>query len=205
MIDILFIRPADDSAAIQVAVWGQAVRQMAGSLSTDDLSGPQASRKSVDTKLSAGARHLFWFGHGTTTELISNGQALVDAKNINRLSGGMLVAIACYAGDALGQQAGVPSHCEAFLGFDDELGFPAAAPLPMMLAVTRGLSCLFHKSHHIGCAADQLRKQFDASRLDYKQNGAAYGLSASDARTAWLFAKSNRYSVCTHGDLGTVI
>ena len=89
MIDILFVRPADDSAAIQVAVWGQAVRQMAGSFKTDDLSGPQATRKSVDGKLAAGARHLFWFGHGTTTELIANGQALVDKKNINRLSGGM--------------------------------------------------------------------------------------------------------------------
>ena len=186
-------------------MWGQAVLQMAGSFKTDDLSGPQATRKSVDGKLAAGARHLFWFGHGPTTELIANGQALVDGKNINRLSGGMLVAIACYAGDVLGQPAGVPSRCEAFLGFDDELGFPASAPLPMMLAVTRGLSCLFHMSHQIGCAADQLRSQFDAVRLDYKNNGVSYGLSASDARTAWLFAKNNRYSVHTHGNLSTVL
>ena len=41
MKDILFIRPGDDSSAIQVAAWGQAVRQMAGNLQTDDLSGTQ--------------------------------------------------------------------------------------------------------------------------------------------------------------------
>jgi hypothetical protein len=205
VIDILFVRPADDSAAIQVAVWGQAVRQMAGNLNTEDLSGPQATRKAVDKKLATGARHLFWFGHGTPTELIASGQALVDAKNINGLRGGMLVAIACYAGDVLGQQAGVTPGCKAFLGFDDELGFPSAAPLPMMLAVKRGLDCLFTQSHHIGCAADQLRNTFDGARIQYKSNGAAYGLSISDARTAWLFAKSNRYRVRTHGDLGTVL
>jgi hypothetical protein len=60
-------------------------------------------------------------------------------------------------------------------------------------------------SHQIGCAADQLRSQFDAVRLDYKNNGVSYGLIASDARTAWLFAKSNRYSVHTHGNLSTVL
>jgi hypothetical protein len=205
MKDILFARPADDSAAIQVAVWGQAVRQRAGRFKTDDLSGSGATRMNVDSQLAAGFRHLFWFGHGTEKELIANGKALVDLKNVANLKGGMLVAIACYAGVTLGKVAGTTPGLRVFLGFDDELGFPASAVLPMMLAVTRGLSCMFQKGHDISCAAQNLRKQFDVARLDYKNNGARYGLSAGDARTAWLFAKSNRYSVVTFGDDTTTL
>ena len=205
MKDILFIRPGDDSSAIQVAAWGQAVRQMAGSLQTDDLCGAQATRSNVDKKLSADFRHLFWFGHGTTTALIAKGQALVDAQNISNVRGGVVVAIACYAAVTLGRSAKSGSNPVAFLGFDDELGFPANAPLPMMFAVTRGLSCLFQQRHDVKYAADQLRTQFDRARMEYKQNGAKYGMSPSDARTAWLFAKSNRYSVRTHGDIQAVL
>jgi hypothetical protein len=86
-------------------------------------------------------------------ELIANGKPLVDLKNVGNLKGGMLVAIACYAGVTLGKVAGTTPGLRAFLGFDDELGFPASAVLPIMLAVTRGLSCMFQKGQHISCAA----------------------------------------------------
>ena len=73
----------------------------------------------------------------------------------------------------------------------------------MMLAVTRGLSCLFHMSHQIGRAADQLRS-FSLMLCDSITRTTAFhtGGALSDARTAWQFAKSNRYSVHTHGNLG---
>jgi len=204
MMDILFVRPADDSAAIQVAAWGQAVRQMAGKFQIDDLAGAQSTRPAVDKRL-ASFRHLFWFGHGTETKLVANGQALIDAGNIGNLGGGMVVAIACDAAVTLGQSAGQTSGFKAFLGFDDELGFPTRAPLPMMLAVTNGLRCLFNQAHNIACAADQLRKGFEAARIEYKQNGANYGLSPAEIRTAWLFAKSNLHSIRTYGNSSMVL
>lgn len=198
MTDILFVRPADDSAAVLIASLGQAVRQLAGNFQTDDLVGPQATRSTVDQRLPA-FRHLFWFGHGTETELIANGQALVEAGNIRNLGGGMVVAIACYAAVTLGRSAGTIPGFNAFLGFDDELGFPTRAPLPMMEAVIEGLRCLFLSAHDLSCAGSQLRDRFDGARIEYKRNGASWGLSAGEARTAWLFAKSNRYSLQSHG------
>jgi hypothetical protein len=200
MSDILFVRPADDSTAITVAGWGYAVLLMASAFQTDDLNSAQATRQNVDNKLAAGFRSLFYFGHGTDAELIGHGQALVDSTNIGTVGGGVVVAIACYAAISLGPCAGPGQGAEAFLGFDDEFGFPAAAPLPMQLAVHEGLRGLVTSGSDIATAADDLRAKFDDARVDYKNNGVSYGLSAGDARTAWLFAKSNRHSVRVHGD-----
>jgi hypothetical protein len=205
MKDILFVRPADDSAATQIAAWGQAVRQYAARFKADDLCSSQATRVNVDSRLSVGFRHLFWFGHGTEQALIAHGAGLVDSANIGKVRGGMVVAIACYSAIKLGRMAKAGSYPRAYLGFDDEFGFPANAPLRMMFAVTRGLSGLFLRADDIQSAAMALRKQFDSARVDYKKNGTAWGLSPADARTAWLFAKSNRYSLKTHGDLTTVL
>jgi hypothetical protein len=116
----------------------------------------------------------------------------------------MVVAIACHSANGLGRFAG-SGNFKAFLGFDDEFGFPSKVPIPMMLAVKRGLECMFNQGHDLACAADQLRARFDQARIDYKRNGASYGLSVSETRTAWLFAKSNRYSVQTHGDTTTIL
>ena len=79
-------------------------------------------------------------------------------------------------------------------------GFPLGAPLPMDMAIIDGLRGLLTKGDDINSAADDLRQGFAQARTDYKANGPSYGLSASDTRTAWLFAKSNQYSVQLHGD-----
>ncbi len=200
MTELLFVRPADDSAAGQVATWGQAVLQLTSGLTTTDLYGQQANRSHVDRELPA-ASSLFYFGHGTDSTLVANGVVLVDQANLASLSGGVVVAIACFAAVTLGRVAGA-SHRNvlAFLGFDDELGFPLRAPLPMGMAIIEGLRCLVTLRHEVGCSADQLRNAFDQARLEYKFNGPRYGLSPSDSRIAWLYAKSNRYSVVVHGD-----
>jgi hypothetical protein len=78
--------------------------------------------------------------------------------------------------------------------------FPLGAPLPMDMAIIDGLRGLLTKGDDINSAADDLRQGFAQARTDYKANGPSYGLSASDTRTAWLFAKSNQYSVQLHGD-----
>jgi hypothetical protein len=198
--DLLFIRPADDSAAGHIATWGQAVLLLAGAFSSTDLYGPQATRTNVDVEL-PNASSVLYFGHGSTTALIAGGSALVEDQNLHALGGGVVVAIACHSAVTLGQAAGTTHpNVVAFLGFDDELGFPLPAPLPMGMAVIDGLRGLLTQGHDINSAADDLRHGFARARMDYKANGPSYGLSPSDTRTAWLYAKSNQYSVQLHGD-----
>jgi hypothetical protein len=74
------------------------------------------------------------------------------------------------------------------------------APAPMAMAVIDGLRGLLTQGDDIGSTADELRWRFALAKVDYKTNGSRYGLSTSDARTAWLYAKSNRHSVCLDGD-----
>jgi hypothetical protein len=135
------------------------------------------------------------------TLLVAGGATLVDPQNLTTLAGGIVVAIACYAAVTLGRVAGTTHpNVVTFLGFDDELGFPLVFPLPMGMAIINGLNCLLTLGHDVGCSASALRQGFDAARVDYKTNGPLYGLSPSDTRTAWLYAKSNRYSLQVHGD-----
>jgi len=155
MTHLLFVRPADDSTAGHVAVWGQAVLQLTSGFTTTDLYGSQAGRTDVDRELPT-ASSLLYFGHGTENALVAGGATL---------------------------------------------GFPLVFPLPMGMAIINGLNCLLTLGHHdVGCSASALRQGFDAARVDYKTNGPLYRLSPSDTRTAWLYAKSNRYSLQVHGD-----
>ena len=200
MTHLLFVRPADDSTAGHVAVWGQGILQLTSGFTSTDLYGSQAGRADVDRELRT-ASSLLYFGHGIETALVAGGVALVDPQNLATLAGGIVVAIACYAAVTLGRVAGATHpNVVAFLGFDDELGFPLMAPLPMGMAIIDGLRCLLTQGHDVGCSAFELRQGFDRARVDYKTHGPLYGLSPSDTRTAWLYAKSNRYSVQMHGD-----
>ena len=196
---LLFVRPADDTAAICAADWGRAVRQLATGYASHDLCGSQATRSSVVAALGSSSA-LFYFGHGAANALTSNGEPLIDELDLKKLSG-PVVAVACYAAQGLGQLATASnSSVTAFLGFDDEVGIPLKVPYPMGWAIVSGLRCLLTQSHDIGCAGQELRGALDNARIDYKENGAKYGMSPSDARTAWLFAKSNRFSVQVYGD-----
>ena len=197
---MLFVRPADDSAAGHVAAWGQAVRQMAGKFTACDLYGPDANRAMVDAEMPSG-RNLLYFGHGTETALVACGADIVDLDNLKTLGGGVVIAIACYAAIGLGPLA-TSNHqgVAAFLGFDDELGFPLMAPIPMGLAVINGLFGLVVLGQEIQSATETMRRAFESARAEYKANGAAYGLSPSDVRMAWLYAKSNQFSLRLCGD-----
>jgi hypothetical protein len=200
MTHLLFIRPADDSAAGYIATWGQAVLLLAGAFTTTDLYGPQANRANVDAELPKAAS-LFYFGHGSSSGLVANKGALVDQQNLTTLGGGIVVAIACDAARHLGYlAAAMYPNVAAFLGFDDELGFPLLAPLPMGMVIINGLRGLLTQGDDIKAAADELRQGFAQARVDYKTNGPSYGLNPSDTRTAWLYAKSNQYSVQQYGD-----
>ena len=200
MAHLLFIRPADDSAAGCIATVGQSVLLLTTGFTTTDLYGAhQAHRAQVDAELPR-ATSVFYFGHGSDTELVANNTALIDQQNIATLGGGIVIAIACYAAETLGPAAVQTPNVEAFLGFDDEFGIPLLAPFPMAMAVVDGLRGLLTQGDDIGSAANEMHQGFARARVDYKTNGLSYGLSVSDARTAWLFAKSNQYSVCLHGN-----
>jgi hypothetical protein len=203
LVDLLFLRPADDSAAAQVATWGQVLIQRLGSRTHTDLAGRLASREAVDAELSYGVRSLFHFGHGTEDALVGNGDPLVDTTNASRVPEA-IVAIACESAVELGPRA-VEQGVRSYLGFDETLGFPAKAALPMGFAVSNGLSCLFTSGHAIGCAAEQMRQEFEKARQEYRKRGAAYGLSGSDTRAARVFMRSNLYSLKLLGDENTTI
>jgi hypothetical protein len=205
MTDVLFIRPADDSASVQVAAWGQVVRQRITRAAVCDLTAGEVSRSSVDSELARHPRHLFWFGHGRPDELIASNTAMIDSGNVGELVGGVVVAIACYSAVTLGWEAVARGGPASYLGFDDQFGFPANAPLPMAHAITEGLRCFYEGGHEIGCAADRLVRELDRARIEYQENGAAWGLSAGDSMTAWLFAKSNRFSLRLFGSSGTTL
>src|SRR5271154_1706129 len=126
MVDVLFTRPADDSAAAQIAPWGQALIQRIGSRSHIDLAGDAATRETVDAEIASGVRSVFHFGHGTEDSLLGHGGALIDASNAP-LVADMIVAIACESAVNLGPLA-VNAGVRAYLGFDDILGVPSKAP-----------------------------------------------------------------------------
>jgi hypothetical protein len=194
--NLAFVLPADDAAAVQLAGWGDELRQTASShAAVADLTGvANVIRTNVDNLVSA-ADHLLWFGHGREDALVSGTAAIVDASNVGALLGGVVVAMACKAAISLGPQAVTTAGVDSFLGFDDEIGWPVMAASPTRDAFVQGLHCLFTQGHDVSSAAHQLRKYFHVARQSYESQGAAFGLIASEAQTAWLFAKSNAGSV----------
>ncbi len=200
MSDYIFVRPAEDSAGVQVAAWGQALLQKIVGCTPIDLAGTQATRANIEGQLAGAPHHLFWFGHGRADALISEEEPLVDLANVGLLAGAVIVAIACDTAISLGPESVDGAGIAAFLGFDDRFGFPALAPLPMAQAIIEGLACMLTMGHEIGCAHRQVHERLNHALTTYRTEGAAWGLAESDAETAWLWAKSNRDSLRLYGD-----
>lgn len=201
---VLVVRPADDSAAQEVATWGQAILNLIARGQGTDLAGTAVNRTSVQTNLSA-HDHLFWFGHGLEDELISNGNSIVDDNNIGLLGQGMAVAIACYSAVTLGADAIAAGSCDSYLGFDDEFVWQPKAPLPTELAVTNGLRGMFTSHHDIGDAKDKLHDEFDDLQDYFKRNGPSFGLTKGETCFAWMAAKNNMHSLQLLGSSSTTI
>ncbi|MGO9974740.1 MAG: hypothetical protein ACLP01_18440 [Solirubrobacteraceae bacterium] len=200
---VAFVRPADDAAAAEIGAWGDDVRRIALAAKAtviDRVGSANTRRVDVDQVLIKSADHVLWFGHGRDDALVANSVPVVDVANIGYLQDGVLIAIACDSANRLGPDAVRIYGVRTFLGFDDHLGWPAQAPGPMRDAVVQGLDCLFSQQHDLDYAANQLRRELVGARLEYEINGANYGLSAGEATTAWLFAKSNAASVRMYGD-----
>lgn len=168
---------------------------------TVDVAGAtNATRMAVDGYLQGGVGHLFWFGHGEDDALMNGVDRIVDAANVDKVTYSV-IAIACYSAVQLGPFAvsNQPGPY-AYLGFDDELGFPASAPAPIALAVTGALRGYVTGGDDLDHVTQNMRVGLDSARIQYKTNGGAMGLSPGESRMAWLFAKSNRYSLTLCGD-----
>lgn len=210
MTSVVFIRPADDAAGSDLSDWGDEVRRAAVAAAAaapgtvdDYAGGANTSRATIDAALGSGPDHVVWFGHGRTDALIASGSTLIDSANVGGITG-VLIAIACDTALALGPTC-LGGNVKAFLGFDDHVGWPAKAPDPMGEAITDALERLFSHQTDIDDAARELRYNFSVARREYEHNGQAHGLTAGEAMTAWLWAKSNGGSVREQGVTTTTL
>ncbi len=201
---ILFVRPADDSAAIYAATCGHQFRQLAASYATTDLSGAQVTRAKLDQEI-GNHKHLFWFGHGEEAALIASGSAMVDGQNLPGLAGGVVIAIACHSAVTLGQIANSGSGVAAFLGFDDKFVFPTNGEVAMSLCLRHGLSCVLTHGHDIGCATSALKQAFKDLRNEYRNQEKAGQLSGSDALFGRACAANHFLSLQLVGDQTTTL
>jgi hypothetical protein len=203
-VTIMFVRPADDNAAIYASACGHQLRQLATSCGTTDLSGAQVTRARLDQDM-GNHKHLFWFGHGKEDALIAFGSAMVDDQNLPSLKGGLVIAVACYSAVTLGQIAKSGSGVAAFLGFDDKFVFPTNGEVTMSLYLRRGLSCILIHGHGIGCAASELKQAFKDLRDEYRRQERAGQLSGSDALFGRTCAANHFLSLQLIGDMTTTL
>lgn len=197
MSEVLFVRPAEDSAAIEMARCGKRLRDRTLEPKTD-LSGTAVTRAAVDHALAGGVRALLWFGHGERDCLTRDGRPIVDAANVDGVEG-VVVAIACFSGRILGPAA-VAAGAAAFLGFDDPLGVPLADPDPTCDAIVEGLDGLVTSGHAIGCAADCMKIRLYHVREDCLADAENADDPVSELWTKWAWVKSNHLSIVVEGD-----
>ena len=202
MVDLLFVRPADDQAAQLIAtVGGKLVRLVQtgfagiGPWSVTDLVGSaNVDRNNIDSELKNGVNHLFYFGHGTYDELVAAGSALIDAKNIALLPpSAIVVAVACYSRETLGQMSVASGSVSAYLGWEDELLIPQLHPAPMLDAIAAGLMTLL-LGGDIASTKQSLRNEFSLALAAYR----AWNPPPNAGNGAKRFAKSSAAfaSVC---------
>jgi hypothetical protein len=198
-VTILFVRPADDTAAVYASACAHQFRQLAKSYVTTDLSGTQVTRSRLDQEI-GNHKHLFWFGHGVDGALIAQGSAMIDVQNLPSLGGGIVIAIACNSAVKLGQIALQARGVGAFLGFDDKFVFPTNGEVTMSVYLRQGLACILTLNHEIGCAASALRQAFSDLRNEFKRQEMAGQLSGSDALFGRACAANHYLSLQLIGD-----
>lgn len=201
MSNVLFLRPADDSGAIELARCGKTLRDRTIEPKTD-LAGTAVTRSAVDRELGGGVRALLWFGHGERDRLTRGANPIVDAANVGGVAG-IVAAVACFSGRDLASAA-VTAGVGAYLGFDDPLGLPLTDPDPTCDAIVEGLDCLVTSGHEISCAAEQLRGHLSTVREACLADAENAHNPASDLWTKWAWVKSNHLSVVVEGD-GTAV
>lgn len=199
MADLLFVRPADDQAAILCSLigdrlvrWLQSGAHSITKRTFLDLPGStNTSRAQVDAELAKGHGHLLYFGHGRPNALVGNGVALVDNTNVGWLPrSSVVVAVACYSRSGLGTGAVGRGEVTAYLGWEDELPIPQLYPLPMVDALSFGLLPLL-QGQDVTAAITDIKARLATALASYQswQPPASAGAGAALwAKMAPVFA-----------------
>jgi hypothetical protein len=194
--DLLFIRPADDAAAVVSSLIGDRLRRWVENgvngiprLSVKDLAGSvNATRVHVDSEFKFGHRHLFFFGHGIKPALVAGGVALVDDANIIWLpTDAVVVAVACYSLEGLGRSATASGTVAGYLGWSDQLPIPQLNPGPMITALCDGLVPLLQGAD-LEATKNELQARFVDAHEEYQRWSPPEGLALLFAKMAASYA-----------------
>lgn len=180
------VRPADDTDAATMALWGADVAAKASSCGhtvQPDLQGSLATRPQVDLALSQ-CDVFFFFGHGRKARLLSGTVNLVDSVNVGNAAKQVIVAMACWSADTLGpdaQQRGV----RGYLGFDERFAFLTGDPDRQFGPATVKCCHELLQGQTLGQAASTLERELDTV-FDYYSTGQ--GSTGPNAALGWLAA-----------------
>src|ERR1700722_1999612 len=114
---LCLIRPQNDPVAHRLSDWWDAAEPILKEVEIRD-EGAGATREMVQRAME-GATAIFYFGHGTSTSLIGDGE-LVDFANVKCAKGAIIVAVACYSGGPLAREA-VRTGTLGYIGFSHRM------------------------------------------------------------------------------------
>jgi hypothetical protein len=190
------IRPEDDTAAIEFSGWWNLVQcdHVPGN-SLVHLRGEHANRAGIEERISD-ARLIVYFGHGSEDSLHKHQTTLlIDAENVGRTKGAIVVAIACNSATSLADQA-IAAGAVSYLGFlsellaieaDEHFGVAAATAVSVLM----GGGSVRH--------AEEATKDKFTEMLDLYRSG--YGCAPEDRPMAMLVAQWNLDNFKAKGDL----
>jgi hypothetical protein len=175
---VLVVTPRHDPSSRECARWADSlVKKHAGKLATLST----RSRSSVDQDLTS-HQHVFYFGHGETDHLIvpagfiRKRVVLLDEDNLRGTPDRIVVAVACWSGDSLGSavvtaDSGKPQAVSAYVGWLDDVGWPAEWPGPVGEAIVAALDA-FCSEGDVSQLVIDLKGRFDVAHDEYRANGA---------------------------------
>jgi hypothetical protein len=144
---VLVLGPSDDRASQRSASWAKALAARFPSLLAYRST---KSREEIEELLDV-HQHVLYFGHGEVDALVvprklfRSRQALIDGENLGTWRDRIVVAIACWSGGGLARTAtgsDVSEPVAAYIGWCDEVSWPADWPDPIGEAVLNGIEAL---------------------------------------------------------------
>jgi hypothetical protein len=195
--NLTFVRPEADNVESGLSAWAQLLlTSIAGKtgLTVVDLRGPQVTRHTVTNAMS-GQHLMIFFLHGTRNAL-GDPAAYVDSGNVGGLTGAVVMAFACLAGDQLGPDA-VAQGARAFLGFDDILTNYHSQPALFGHHVETSVQPFILAGQSIDTVRSALEKSFQQIEQHYR---TGQGQNHVNADVIWMAAHINWRGLVLHGD-----
>jgi hypothetical protein len=145
--DVLVLTTSDDRAARRSASWAGV---LAGTFPRLAACIVVRTREQAAPLLGE-YRHIIYFGHGEVDRLVARRRpwqrrkTVIDERDLGPDSDRVMVAVACWSGEELGPAvagANAVDPIACFLGWRDEVSWPAEWPDPIGTAVIDGLRVL---------------------------------------------------------------